>query len=584
MHHDALTRRLIHPGDVIDWEFLASQCLDQAFFESINNDPFSGLQWMNLFRINEHVYRELVREFFASFELDDSPCRAEMVKASHLLREFWPSIRDGRFNVGNTKLTSIRDLGVKLAHRCIPTTISGRQESTNRVTEIDLYYLYCIYTQGVEEDDEAEKAAEGEASNEGAGGSADMYRNMSQAIGWHLEEIHVTLAHLEKKQTRLRLYTKSSEEIVHIERGDGVRTKALLEQQVLVAALEELPAATIMAYDKVIQKKAYNTLILCLGDRVLREITKDTTASEHIDEFHKLVSDLEAIDTVILDEDHALLLLTSLPSSYNNFMETLLYGRDILKLEDFEEYLKRDFPRYNHKKSQGFLRNEDQVFYFRVDKYNIVDVMMAMNVEELLDWIMDSGGSYHMTHKRAYLFDFEEYDSGNVLLGDGWNVMYGDKEDSNKAAFVVAGVDNIYAHESLTFNDTFACEVISKWKARLKEYMDARSDVYVLSNGCRKNSDDSDGYYWEYTPANGNVLGLEIVSDQSGNTLRVSQSKFTTRSWIRRRRYNLIPAESKFKTSCSIIKDKYMMKAQVHVSKSSAISDEQALPQRKHHC
>nr|GEX73494.1 hypothetical protein [Tanacetum cinerariifolium] len=51
---------------------------------------------------------------------------------------------------------------------------------------------------------------------------------------------------------------------------------------------------------------------------------------------------------------------------------------------------------------------------------------------------------------------------------------------------------------------------------------------------------------------------------------------------IRRRRYNLIPAESKFKTPCSIIKDKYMMKAQVHVSKSSVISDVQALPQRNH--
>nr|GEW44369.1 integrase, catalytic region, zinc finger, CCHC-type, peptidase aspartic, catalytic [Tanacetum cinerariifolium] len=50
---------------------------------------------------------------------------------------------------------------------------------------------------------------------------------------------------------------------------------------------------------------------------------------------------------------------------------------------------------------------------------------------------------------------------------------------------------------------------------------------------------------------------------------------------IRRRRYNLIPAESKFKTPCLIIKDKYMMKAQVHVSKSFAISDVQALPQRK---
>nr|GEY29466.1 hypothetical protein [Tanacetum cinerariifolium] len=32
---------------------------------------------------------------------------------------------------------------------------------------------------------------------------------------------------------------------------------------------------------------------------------------------------------------------------------------------------------------------------------------------------------------------------------------------------------------------------------------------------------------------------------------------------IRRRRYNLIPVESKFKLPCSIIKDKYMMKAQV---------------------
>nr|GEV22277.1 reverse transcriptase domain-containing protein [Tanacetum cinerariifolium] len=53
---------------------------------------------------------------------------------------------------------------------------------------------------------------------------------------------------------------------------------------------------------------------------------------------------------------------------------------------------------------------------------------------------------------------------------------------------------------------------------------------------------------------------------------------------IRRRRYNLISAESKFKTPCSIIKDKYMMKAQVHVSKSSVISDIQPLPQRKLHC
>nr|GEX20142.1 hypothetical protein [Tanacetum cinerariifolium] len=41
-------------------------------------------------------------------------------------------------------------------------------------------------------------------------------------LGWHLEEIHMTWAHLEKKQTRLRLYTIYLEEIVLTKRGDCV--------------------------------------------------------------------------------------------------------------------------------------------------------------------------------------------------------------------------------------------------------------------------------------------------------------------------------------------------------------------------
>ncbi|GJY36668.1 hypothetical protein Tco_0422046 [Tanacetum coccineum] len=259
------------------------------------------------------------------------------------------------------------------------------------------------------------------------------------------------------------------------------------EQTGLVEALEELPAATIVAYDNVIQKKEYNALILCLGDRVLWEITKETTAAEiwkkletlymtkylanrlylkkklytfhihpskilskHIDEFHKLVSDLAAIDTAISDEDQALLLLTFLPSSYNNFVTTLLYGRDTLKLEDVLATLNsrelqkmteakgdggeglyvrgrsghRDMEQSTNivwSKSQGRATDSDHVSGFGADEYGSADLIMAMSVEELLDWIMDSGGSYHMTYKRDYMFDFEEYDDGNVLFGcDGW--------------------------------------------------------------------------------------------------------------------------------------------------------------------
>ncbi|GJR93857.1 hypothetical protein Tco_0921699 [Tanacetum coccineum] len=67
----------------------------------------------------------------------------DTVKESHLLMDLWPTIGDRGFNVGNIKVASIRDPRVKLAHRCITT---GRKETTHKVTEIDLYYLYCIYT------------------------------------------------------------------------------------------------------------------------------------------------------------------------------------------------------------------------------------------------------------------------------------------------------------------------------------------------------------------------------------------------------------------------------------------------------
>ncbi|GJV87449.1 hypothetical protein Tco_1531387 [Tanacetum coccineum] len=137
MHHDTLATRPIHPRNA------------------------------NLFQINERVYRELVHEFFASIEFESTASswriglysedqsredstlsklrRAETVKANHLLMEFWPSIGDGNFAMGEMSVSAIRDPRVKLAHHCIATTISGKKDSTQRITKIDLFYLYCIY-------------------------------------------------------------------------------------------------------------------------------------------------------------------------------------------------------------------------------------------------------------------------------------------------------------------------------------------------------------------------------------------------------------------------------------------------------
>ncbi|GJU23108.1 ribonuclease H-like domain-containing protein [Tanacetum coccineum] len=78
------------------------------------------------------------------------------------------------------------------------------------------------------------------------------------SLGWHLEEIHVTWAQLEKKRTRLRLYTKSFEETVHTESGDGVAITKRRCQDFHIDDVRDLMTALelIMEYLVKISKKA----------------------------------------------------------------------------------------------------------------------------------------------------------------------------------------------------------------------------------------------------------------------------------------------------------------------------------------
>ncbi|GJR44194.1 hypothetical protein Tco_1312297 [Tanacetum coccineum] len=155
-----------------------------------------------------------------------------------------------------------------------------------------------------------------------------------------------------------------------------VKMRCLLIQHGWEAALDPFPEIMVdvektVALKTDFYKKAHSALLLCLDNKVLREVNKEDSMrmfgkklSEHVDEFNKLIGDLANIGVDIDDEDQALMLLTSLPPSYDNFVETLLYGRESLTLEDVLSSLNsRELKKRTDAKDDGdglYVRGRDR--------------------------------------------------------------------------------------------------------------------------------------------------------------------------------------------------------------------------------
>ncbi|GJY51164.1 hypothetical protein Tco_0442011 [Tanacetum coccineum] len=46
------------------------------------------------------------------------------------------------------------------------------------------------------------------------------------------------------------------------------------------------------------------------------------------------------------------------------------------------------------------------------------EALVVVGNDEMTELGMDSGGSYHITHMRDFLYDFKGFDGGSVQLGD----------------------------------------------------------------------------------------------------------------------------------------------------------------------
>jgi hypothetical protein len=67
---------------------------------------------------------------------------------------------------------------------------------------------------------------------------------------------------------------------------------------------------------------------------VTTKMEEGTPLGNHLDECNKILMDLKNIDIQIDDEDQALILLCSLPKFFDNFVNSMLYGRDTISLVD----------------------------------------------------------------------------------------------------------------------------------------------------------------------------------------------------------------------------------------------------------
>jgi hypothetical protein len=206
------------------------------------------------------------------------------------------------------------------------------------------------------------------------------------------------------------------------------------------------------------------------------QMAEEANFNGHLDEFNKMTTELESIDVKIEEEDKALLLLASLPSSFDNIVTTLLFGKETLKFDevvaallmnetrrssngfpnegqvlvakeggrgrgrskqsgevsqrsnssgrkfrcyycDEEGHLKRNCP-----KRKKDMKDENPVTAVAEDSSHASDGDLFLATTESLgksDWILDSGCSFHMCSVKQLFDTYQACDMGTVKMANG---------------------------------------------------------------------------------------------------------------------------------------------------------------------
>ncbi|GJY97262.1 hypothetical protein Tco_0514172 [Tanacetum coccineum] len=183
------------------------------------------------------------------------------------------------------------------------------------------------------------------------------------ALGWHLEGIHVTWVHLEKKRTRLRTCTKIHQEVLFLELGDGV---AVIKRHrrdlsgdgvwilVTTSQRDENHIRTLGDYSKPSHKGYRNTIELPVGNNVvpLRSDTirlvqneclfyelRSEDPNQHLKDFLKLVDSIDLDGSITTWEDLTTRFLTQFfpsndPKDFAKLVKAITLPQDVPSTSD----------------------------------------------------------------------------------------------------------------------------------------------------------------------------------------------------------------------------------------------------------
>ncbi|VFQ71852.1 unnamed protein product [Cuscuta campestris] len=207
------------------------------------------------------------------------------------------------------------------------------------------------------------------------------------------------------------------------------------------------------------------------------QMAEEANFNGHLDEFNKITTELESIDVKIEEEDKALLLLASLPSSFDNIVTTLLFGKETLKFDevvaallmnetrrggngvsndgqalvakgagrerrrskergdasqrfksssksfrcyycDEEGHFKRDCPKRRKEKKDG--KTPVTAVAESSNQASEEDLFLATTKSlGKSDWILDSGCSFHMCSIKEQFDTYQTCDGGAVKMANG---------------------------------------------------------------------------------------------------------------------------------------------------------------------